>query len=62
MYNNMEMSLVLFMPNVTTNHAIPYSSIIFFLNVPDVCGNQLMKFDGTITPNFAFMFKVISRH
>ena len=26
-YNNFEMSLVLFMPNITTNHAITYTNL-----------------------------------
>ena len=26
MYNNFEMSLVVFMPNITTNHAITYTN------------------------------------
>ena len=26
-YNNFEMSLVLFMPNITTNHAITYTDL-----------------------------------
>ena len=28
MYNNFEISLVVFMPNITTNHAITYTNII----------------------------------
>ena len=34
-YNNFEISLVVFMPNITTNHAITYTNIavgIVFLN------------------------------
>ena len=27
MYNNFEISLVVFMPNVTTNHAITYTNL-----------------------------------
>ena len=27
MYNNFEISLVVFMPNITTNHAITYTNI-----------------------------------
>ena len=27
-YNNFEISLVVFMPNITTNHAITYTNII----------------------------------
>ena len=29
-YNNFEISLVVFMPNITTNHAITYTSIIHY--------------------------------
>ena len=27
-YNNFEISLVVFMPNITTNHAITYTNIV----------------------------------
>ena len=30
MYNNFEISLVVFMPNITTNHAIAYINNYFF--------------------------------
>ena len=30
-YNNFEISLVVFMPNITTNHAITYTSIIHYI-------------------------------
>ena len=29
MYNNFEISLVVFMPNITTNHAITYTNLQF---------------------------------
>ena len=31
MYNNFEISLVVFMPNITTNHAITYTNISLYL-------------------------------
>ena len=36
-YNNFEISLVVFMPNITTNHAITYTNgkiILFYCNCP----------------------------
>ena len=35
-YNKFEISLVVFVPNITTNHAITYTNLIFFyVSVPD---------------------------
>ena len=31
MYNNFEVSLVVFMPNITTSHAITYTNIFLYL-------------------------------
>ena len=31
-YNNFEISLVVFMPNITTNHAITYTNTIHLIN------------------------------
>ena len=28
MYNNFEISLLVFMPNITTNHAITYTNLV----------------------------------
>ena len=32
-YNNFEISLVVFMPNITTNHAITYTNLWYFAKV-----------------------------
>ena len=32
-YNNFEISLVIFMPNITTNHAITYTNFINIFNL-----------------------------
>ena len=37
-YNNFEISLVVFMPNITTNHAIIYTNYRSFW--PDLCGQK----------------------
>ena len=41
MYNNFEISLVVFMPNITTNHAITYTNYIELKIIPlrSVIGN-----------------------
>ena len=33
-YNNFEISLMVFMPNITTNHAITYTNLIIILFPP----------------------------
>ena len=36
MYNNFEISLVIFMPNITTNHAITYTNLLMNLDLINV--------------------------
>ena len=36
MYNNFEISLVVFMPNITTNHAITYTNLPVFRQIQDI--------------------------
>ena len=49
MYNNFEISLVVFMPNITTNHAITntnsYSRIR--LIIPSLISNLIYKYSST---------------
>ena len=40
MYNNFEISLVVFMPNITTNHAITYTYMAFNSNTWKLTSNR----------------------
>ena len=51
-YNNFEISLVVFMPNITTNHAITYTNtvvlkinIFLFVNMKDKIKLKLREFE-----------------
>ena len=48
-YNNFEISLVIFMPNITTNHAITYTNFEI----------SLMVFMPIITTNHAITYRYI---
>ena len=45
-YNNFEISLVVFMPNITTNLAITYTNLIPLLGHENIAFQQYMKVNG----------------
>ena len=49
-YNNFEISLVVFIPNMTTNHAITYTNYIMSLDYKSLI----------MVPGFSLSFKVDS--
>ena len=44
MYNNFEISLVVFMPNITTTHAITYTNNIYKCEKPKLNWSWLLLF------------------
>ena len=40
-YNNFEISLVVFMPNITTNHAINYTNLFAVIHGLQILSNEI---------------------
>ena len=58
-YNNFEISRVVFMPNITTNHAITYTNmqIFFFKDVPEV-SERFISVVAQFYPWFKFYYNL----
>ena len=54
-YNNFEISLVVFMPNITTNHAITYTNNTEALVISLACVNNVTRL--TICNSFFVVFR-----